>query len=185
MNQLTANVLGLSFETMTEPLFALVFVVALRLHRRGHVRAGMAVASLMPLARPEGFFLCALWGVWVLLDERDARPGRHWWRRLASTLWLATGTAAWWLAALAITRDPLWIAHNWPSNWGAAGTAYGTGPLLAYWYQRSIIAGRLLYVPFLVGLALLLARRRLGTATSAFLLLFVLHSVLWYFGLGT
>lgn len=172
--------LALCSETMTEPLLALVFAVALRLHRRGHVRAGMMVASLMPLARPEGFFLCLLWGVWVLADRRD---GRTWWRRVPSTLWLAAGSAAWWLAALAITGDPLFIAHNWPSNWGAVSANYGTGPLLEYWYQRSIIAGRLLYVPFLVGLVLLVARRRLVEATSAFLLLFVLHSLFRKFGL--
>ncbi|HET7456155.1 MAG TPA: hypothetical protein VFJ74_00780 [Gemmatimonadaceae bacterium] len=173
-------VLALYTETMTEPLLALVFIVALRLHRRGRVRAGMAVASLMPLARPEGFFLCLLWGVWVLLDRRD---GRAPWRRALSTPWLAAGSVAWWLAALAITGDPLYIVHHWPPNWGPASANYGTGPWLAYWYQRSIIAGRLLYVPFLVGLAVLVARRRLGTVTSAFLLLFVLHSVFWRYGL--
>lgn len=168
----------LSHETMTEPLFALVFVVALRLHRAGRVRAGMLVASTMVLARPEGFFLALLWGVWVLLDRRDPRVG---WRRLPSTLWLATGAAAWWAAAWAITSDPLFIAHNWPTQWATAN--YGHGSLLTYWDQRSIIAGRLLYVPFLVGLAVSLARRTMLEEASAFLFLFALHSSFWAFGL--
>src|SRR5262245_2863216 len=53
-------------DNMTEPIFALVFVIALRLHHRGRLKAGMVVASLMVLARPEGFFLGALWGFWPL-----------------------------------------------------------------------------------------------------------------------
>src|SRR5262249_53172019 len=53
-------------DNMTEPIFALVYVVALRLHHRGRLKTGMIVASLMILARPEGFFLGMLWGVWGL-----------------------------------------------------------------------------------------------------------------------
>lgn len=174
---LQPSVLLLSVETMTEPLFALVFTVALRLHLGGRVRAGMATASLLPLARPEGFFLCALWGVWVLLDRRDA--GRPWWRRVRSTLWLAAGVGVWWLAALAITGDPLFIKHNWPGNWAADESTYGRGSFWTYWQLRREIVGPVLWVPFVVGLAVLLARRRLVETTSAVLVLFVLHSFLW------
>ncbi|HEY6403401.1 MAG TPA: hypothetical protein VI479_18405, partial [Blastocatellia bacterium] len=53
-------------DNMTEPIFALVYVIALRLHHKGRLKAGMIVASLMILARPEGFFLALLWGVWGL-----------------------------------------------------------------------------------------------------------------------
>ena len=38
----------------TEPLFALVLAVALRCHISGRIKSGMLVASLLPLARPEG-----------------------------------------------------------------------------------------------------------------------------------
>ncbi len=41
-------------DLLTEPLFALTFVVALRLHLRGRIKMGMLLASLLPLARPEG-----------------------------------------------------------------------------------------------------------------------------------
>ncbi len=53
-------------ETMTEPVFALLYVIALRLLYRGWERMSMIVASLMILARPEGFFLGALWAMWIL-----------------------------------------------------------------------------------------------------------------------
>src|ERR1700722_18222728 len=57
----------------TEPLFALVLVVALRCHLSGRVKSGMLVASLLPLARPEGVFLCLFWGLWILiLPERES-----------------------------------------------------------------------------------------------------------------
>jgi hypothetical protein len=49
----------------TEPLFALVLVVALRCHISGRMKSGMLVASLLPLARPEGVFVCLFWGGWV------------------------------------------------------------------------------------------------------------------------
>ncbi|MGH9936657.1 MAG: hypothetical protein ACREAM_10455, partial [Blastocatellia bacterium] len=56
----------LSSTALTETLFALVFVIALRLHLSGRIKLGMVVASLLILVRPEGFFIGALWGLWVL-----------------------------------------------------------------------------------------------------------------------
>ncbi|HET9374999.1 MAG TPA: hypothetical protein VFO40_08500, partial [Chthoniobacterales bacterium] len=47
-------------DLLTEPLFALVFVTALRLHLRGQIKIGMLAASLLPLARPAGLFFCLL-----------------------------------------------------------------------------------------------------------------------------
>ena len=173
-------VMLLASDTMTEPLFALVFVLALRLHRSGRIRAGMCVAALLPLARPEGFFICLLWGVWLLAD---ARLDPAWWRRALALPILAGGVAAWWLASVLITRDPAFLLHNWPSNWSPTGAVYGVAPWLEYWSLRYDIVSRALFVPFAVGLVMLLARRRLGTATSSVLLLFVVHSVLRHYGL--
>ncbi len=67
-------------DNMTEPIFALVYVIALRLHHRGQrkwIMAGMITASLLILARPEGFFLGALWGVWVLAERQGDRGTRR------------------------------------------------------------------------------------------------------------
>ena len=106
-------------ETQTEPLFALLFVVALRLHYEGRVRAGMIIASLLVLVRPEGFFLGFLWWVWILQSHREWR----WWRRLSESMWLGMGALGWWLAASLITGDPLWILHDWPADWHALSIA--------------------------------------------------------------
>src|SRR6478672_1014938 len=56
-------------DLLTEPLFALLFTVALRWHLRGRTKRGMLAASLLPLARPEGVFLCLLWSVWVVAKD--------------------------------------------------------------------------------------------------------------------
>ena len=177
---LQPSVLLLASDTMTEPLFALVLVVALRMRRAGRVREAMVLASLLPLARPEGFFVCALWGIWSMTD---ARLGNSWWQRARWLSLLTAGVIAWWLAALLITHDPLFIVHNWPQNWAPTGAIYGTAPWLEYWHVRYEIIARRLAPFFAIGFIALVARRRLGTATSLVAMLFVLHSVLRHFGL--
>jgi len=185
-------------DNMTEPIFALVYVIALRLHHRERPKAGMIVASLMILARPEGFFLCVLWGMWVLTGRPGDRETENWGgksldlpfrpvapspRRPVSLLLLATGAFAWWLAALVITGDPLFIKHNWPTNWPMTGTVYGAAGLYAYPIRLPEIVGLFLLPVFLYGLWSLLKSRRLYTLTSSFLLLFVLHTILRAYGL--
>lgn len=176
---LQPSFLLLSADTMTEPVLALVFIVALRLHLKGRVVAGMLVASLMALARPEGFFLGILWGIWVLLDKRlkTSLPAR-----LPSTLLLASGAVAWWLAALLITGDPFFIPNSWPPDWEVTRAAYGTGSAFTYFGKMPEIAGPLLCVPFVIGLVASVFQRRLGTPVSAFLTVFALHSVLRTYG---
>ena len=179
-------------DNMTEPVFALVYVLALRLHHRGSVKAGMLVASLTILARPEGLFLALLWGVWVAVERRAALRelltgpiGRRL-KALSCLLpigLLATGAAGWWLAALIITGDPLFIKHNWPSNWGVTGAMYGTAGLWGYPLRLPEVVGPLLLIPFLCGLFVWL-RRGIGTTlTSSFLVLFILHTILRAYGL--
>src|SRR5262245_11663354 len=69
----------LSSTVLTETLFALVFVIALRLHLSGRIRTGMIVASLLILVRPEGFFLGLLWGGWGLrIANRSTFRERQW-----------------------------------------------------------------------------------------------------------
>ena len=210
---------------MTEPIFALVYVIALRLHHRNWIKTGMIVASLMILARPEGLFLGALWGVWVLrtqdcglriadcglylLNNQPPSEKRSWidswwpWIRnpqsairnpqsmnLPSAIrnpqffLLLTGVFIWWLAALILTGDPLFIKHNWPSNWPMTGTIYGAAGLYAYPIRLPEIIGMFLLPVFVYGLIYLLKQRRFYTLTSSFLLFFALHTILRAFGLS-
>jgi hypothetical protein len=182
-------------DNMTEPIFALAFVIALRLHHRGHRTTGMLIASLLILARPEGFFLGILWCVWAAecglriadcgLKRKFLILNPHSAFRIPHSAFpiLATGSFIWWLSALIITGDPLFIKHNWPSNWPLTGTIYGAAGLTAYPIRLPEIVGPLLLAPFFFGLYYLIKRRELFTITSAFLLLFGLHTVLRAFGL--
>ena len=70
----------------TEPLFALILVVALRCHISGRIKSGMLVASLLPLARPEGVFLCLFWGLWVVILPQDVLRPVVWNSRLRPRL---------------------------------------------------------------------------------------------------
>jgi hypothetical protein len=191
-------------DNMTEPIFALVYVIALRLHHRGWIKTGMTVASLMILARPEGFFMGALWGVWGfriadcglrIADVPTLRKSlrKDVWRLLLQfpqsvirnpqLLLLATGAFTWWLAAVVITGDPLFIKHNWPSNWPMTGTIYGAAGLYAYPIRLPEIVGVFLLAPFFYGLFHLIKHHRLYTLTSSFLLFFILHTILRAYGL--
>ncbi len=172
-----------SAENMTEPIFALVYGIALRLHHRGRTRAGMLVASLMILARPEGLFLGLLWGVWVIFGIGRPEPAALRWRRIPATALLASGLALWWLAAWALSGDPLFLRHNWPANWPLTGTVYGAAGLLAYPVRLPEIVGLALLVPFFRGLYASLRRRELPTMTSSFLTIFLVHTVLRAYGM--
>lgn len=162
--------------TMTEPLFALVFVSALKWHEEGHLRTGALAASLLILVRPEGAFIGILWGLWVLLDRRSARK---WMLRIPDVLILAAGAALWWGAAWLITGDPMWIPNNWPRDWGAASAANGRGPWWWYLYILPLIVGPVLLPLFLLGIKSLLLRRRFLTGVSAVLFLLALHAVMF------
>lgn len=164
----------------TEPLFALIFVIALRLHLAGKIIPGLLVASLLATTRPEGFFIGVLWGIWILFDNRIKG---NWLKRPLISMVLATGMFLWWLAALIITHDPLYIKNNWPSNWVPTGKYYGAGPLFAYVEKLPFIVGPLLLVPFIIGLIYLLIRKKHIELTSSFLFLFVVHTILWYKGM--
>lgn len=171
-------------DLLTEPLFALVFVAALRLHLRGLVKRGMLGASLLPLARPEGVFLCILWAAWVLVDSlKNAphRPAQIFFRAIPATFPLAAGVVLWWAAAFAIRGDPLFILHDWPRQW-LRGT-YGNGTLFSYAGRALEFAGLLLAVPLLAGFWRALPMKKWMPVTLPWLLFFTLHSVLRAYGL--
>jgi hypothetical protein len=174
-------------DLLTEPLFALIFVAALRWHLRGWTRRGMLAASLLPLARPEGAFLCLLWGIWGIIKElnpacpTDVPVYRRLIRPVLSTVILATGVVLWWIAATCITHDPLFILHNWPKTWHQG--VYGRGTLFSYSERASEFIGLLLGALFLVGLWGKVRARTWIPITTSFLLLFFLHTLFRAYGL--
>jgi hypothetical protein len=168
-------------DLLTEPLFALIFVAALRLHLRGRTKISMLAASLLPLARPEGVFLCLLWAGWILRAHGQTERRAKWLPKAASLYLLATGMMLWWAAAFAITGDPFFIVHNWPTHWQQG--IYGHGSILSYSSRAWEFAGPLLTVFLLIGLVRLLWLKKYVSITTAWLLFFLLHSVFRAYGL--
>jgi hypothetical protein len=189
----------------TEPLFALVLTIALRCHISGRTKSGMLVASLLPLARPEGVFVCLFWGLWILAGsehrEREETSGGQisacrpklqeatsGWpstarivNRWGSIVILASGVTSWWFVALLLTGDPLFILHNWPATWHT--DMYGHGTFLSYAERSQEFAGVILIVPFILGLLRGFRSRNLALITGVFLVLFLLHSIFLKYGL--
>ena len=102
--------------------------------------------------------------------------------RLPVSLLLATGAFIWWPAALVITGDPLFIKHNWPSDWPMDGDDYqppGCTPINQIARNRGIVPAACVHLRIVA----LLKSRRLYTLTSSFLLLFILHTILRAYGL--
>ena len=177
---LEPSYLMLSADTMTEPLFALILVIALRLHVMKKELAGIIAASLLILARPEGFFIGVLWGIWILLDRSSPRTL---WQRLALLATLASGAFLWWLAALLLTGDPLFIRNNWPREWTMLTAAGRSGGFWDYADRLPNIAGPLLAAVLILGLIAALIQRRLGFVSAVFLSFFLLHSAFRSLGL--
>jgi hypothetical protein len=203
-------VFSLAADTMTELPFALGVVIAIRLWMADRFLASCMVIGYMPTVRPEGFFLCAMWGAMVLV--------RH---RAYFLFALGWGTAAWFMACWVTHGDPTYFFRegwSWPAD---SLRVYGHGSFFAHVNRWPIYCGPVLLPLFLLGLrwnkfaaagvvilileivlpsavrenvlpwvALGLAgafawsvrRNRFTVGIWVFLLIFTLHSVLWWRG---
>ncbi len=169
----------ISGTVLTEPLFALIMAIVIRIHLSGRLLLASFIASSLIMVRPEGFFVGIIYGFFILLD-RKSQAGLA--SRLVKTLVLGIGMLVWWSTAMIITRDPLWIAHNWPPDWQALGKANGTGPIWWYLVMLPLIAGPLLLPPFLLGFRHLMAERKFRAGLSIFFILLCLHSLIFWQG---
>ncbi len=167
----------LSFDTMTEPLFALLLAAALYYHRIGRPWIAALLISLLPMVRAEGFFLGFFWGVVMLADPRiDVR----FWLRWPKTSILLTGTLLWWGEAWAISGDPLYLARTWVYR---GGHEYGYPSLPWYGGVGFESAGPLVFVLVLIGLGRgwLRGHRMLSLL---FVYFFLLQAAVWEFGIA-
>jgi hypothetical protein len=172
---LQPSFLLLATETMTEPMFALLFVVAVRLFVAESWRLSALVASLLILVRPEGFILGMVWALALL---RNSRLGVGLAPRLRTCGLLATGIGLWWIAAYAITADPFFLHHNWPRQWSITDQTYGSGSLATYVLRLPEFAGPLLAVFLVRGLVSAVRLPAMRLLVTSFCALFVVHSLL-------
>jgi len=212
-------VFTLAADTMTEIPLALGIVIAIRLWMKDRLWASCIVMGYLPTVRPEGFFLCALWGAMVLSR-----------RRLGPAIALGWGTTAWFIACWIFWGNPGYFFRegwSWPAD---SLRIYGHGTFFAYVDRWGLYCGPVLLVAFLAGvgrkalpfgarlngvmivaLALLVAelvapgsvrqsilpwvglalaglvawevrRWRFAVGVWTFLLIFTLHTVLWWRG---
>jgi len=132
----------------TEPLFALILVVALRCHISGRIKLGMLVASLLPLARPEGVFLCVFWGLWVAFDV---------WRLEFGVRRLALGERRHGLASSFAKASDFAKASSDKSEDKSEATPHGLvsrlgsivilgSGVVAWWFAASLLTGDPLFI---------------------------------------
>ena len=167
---------ALASDTMTEMPMALGFVLAARLwwHRR-HATSAVLV-SWLPLVRPEGFFLGVMWGAMLLFDRRVGSVRR----RVMLIPLLLIGTAAWLAVCWWWTGDPLYVLSSW--SWPARShPSYGSGSLFHHVVRWPYYCGPVLLVLFIAGLRPSW-RRGMALPWAIWLLVFVLHSILWWRG---
>ncbi|MDQ7778758.1 MAG: hypothetical protein RDV41_03485 [Planctomycetota bacterium] len=167
----------LSFCILTELTFALVLAAGMLLLLRKRLILSSLMISLTPLARPEGFPLVFLWACLILAGRKaDSRT-----ERLVSVLALAAGTFVWNLCGFIATSDALWLAHSFP--WGGETGFYGHGSLLHYVAFLPVITGVAAFPFFVVGMTGMVARRRFQFLFWIFNGIFLVHMLLWTFGL--
>ena len=88
---------------------ALGIVIAIRLWLHKRTVAATLVASLLPLARPEGAFLLPLWAALLAFGERIGPVAK----RLSYCALLAVGMLCWALFSGIFNHDLLYIYHSW------------------------------------------------------------------------
>jgi hypothetical protein len=166
---------------LTELGFAAVLGAGFALYREWRPRPPALVWSLLPLARPEGFFLAPFLGL-VFLAVPSAHGSRPFsLARFANGALLLAGTGAWWLGGLPVYRRPGWMVEEWPRNW-KVDSVYGDGHPLLFFGFLVVVTTHLLFPFFVLGaVRFWKARLRLEIAVVGFVVL--LHTVLRTFGL--
>jgi hypothetical protein len=159
-------VFSLAGDTMTELPLALGLVIAIRLWLARRVWASCLVMGYLPTVRPEGFFLCALWGAMVVGNKYSG----SWKERVRLVATLGWGTVVWLFACWVAHRNLNYFFTEWWS-WPADSIhIYGRGSFFAHINRWPVYCGPVLLPLFLVGIV---RRNRLGliVACAAMLVL--------------
>jgi hypothetical protein len=203
-------VFSLASDTMTELPFALGIVIAIRLWLSERYLASSIVIGYLPTVRPEGFFLCALWTVLLIWKNRPAPILCLGWGTLAwfFACWIFRGDPtyffgdgwSWPADSLRVYGHGSFFSHvnRWPIYCGpvllvlfVAGlkwnkfTALGLAILILQMVVPAPIRENVLPWPTLAlaaGFAWSIRHSRWAVPTWVFLLIFTLHSILWWRG---
>lgn len=177
----------LSTDLLTEPLFALLLICAVRNYARGRFPWAALQFSAMTATRPEGFFFVALFGLILLvgaLRGKMGRPGAALKKLVLAALLLASVPLVWNIAGGIIYArmdpangfDPLWLPHHNP--WDASRFKYGSDGLLHYPFWMGEIAGPAALPLMALGFVAFFKRDRLWFVPALILFFLVLHTLM-------
>jgi hypothetical protein len=203
-------VFSLAADTMTELPFALGVVIAIRLWMKGRITASCWVMGYLPTVRPEGFFLCALWAAMLLWRGNPRSIVILGWGTIAWVIgcwiWWHDPTyffrAGWsWPAdSLRVYGHGPFFAHvnRWPIYCGpvllvlflagvarSESLAVGLGLvilelILPLWIREHVLPWPTFF--FAAAFAWGLRGHRFAVGIWVFMLIFILHTILWWRG---
>lgn len=158
----------ISAKPITEIVFALLLIICLIYFLRKKYLISAIICSFLPMARPEGFFVLIFW--FILLIYK---------RKYKILPLLGIGIVIWNLLGYFQSSDVLWFYHNFP--WLGKLGFYGSGTIFYYVLLFPFISGILLPF-FLIGLVYLIVKRNF-LFPGIFIYFFILHTILWKYGL--
>lgn len=168
---------ALSSDTLTEMPMALGIALAIRLWWARRRALSCLLVSLLPMVRPEGFPIIAMWGLMVLLSTS---AGSFWRRRAPICLLLSVGMLCWVLACHVFTGDPVYFLTMW--SWPPGShESYGRGSLFHHVLLWPYYCGPVLIVLFVAGVVPSV-RRCMATPWGVWGIVFGVHTVLWWRG---
>jgi hypothetical protein len=159
----------LSVNPLTEIFFATFLIVTVLLFLQNRYLASAICCSLLPLIRPEGFFLLLFWFILLIIKKK--------WRLVP---FLVVGLIIWNLLSFIRTGQILWLYHNFP--WSGQTAFYGSGNFSHYFDLLPKITGWFILPFFIIGIAYLIKRKKF-LLVSIFAYFFILHTILWKYGL--
>ncbi|MBS1807743.1 MAG: hypothetical protein JST84_06090 [Acidobacteria bacterium] len=167
---------ALASDTMTEIPMALGLAIALRLWGAKRFLASCLLMSFLPLARPEGFLLAPVWGLFLLALPRDSQHP-SWPQRVLIGASLATGVVTLLIVCKLVTGQWLYFVYEW--SWPLMGTQKGSlWHHVIYW---PYYCGWILLPLFLLGL-LRSIRPAMALPWAAWATVFMAHSYMFWTG---
>jgi len=193
----------LSTDLLTEPLFALIIICAVRNFVRGKYNWAALQFSVSMAARPAGFFVAALFGIIMAvfaLRGKLGHPKAAVMKLLPAGVLLASIPAIWNVAGAIIygggmrssihetaagflngTYDLLWLSHS--NAWDTVMFKYGSDGPLHYLILMPLVTGGCIMMLMIPGYLTLFKMRGVWIIPAVWTSFFVLHTFLRTSGL--
>ncbi len=175
---------GNTISCLTEPLNVLLLSLVLYLWYSKHLKAAVALASILPFVRTEGFVICGAI-FFIILYKKEYKL----------LFWLLIGSVIMNIAGFAVTGKPFWIITENPYLKFEQEGQFdpGTGELLYYIKQARALFGLPLLILFitanLIGIFsiwnkdILKKYPHIGLVLLIFWFYFMAHTMIYYLGI--